>query len=849
MAAIPVEWLWFPNYPRATHELLASELLDPIEGGGGWIPTSLCLHAVPGSVEPRFTSVWLRWPNGLGQPPIRHLALGDAISVADWLETQAAQGYYPFLVSAAGVPPDTRFSVFVSSVGRPAHPELDAGRPVRPSIVALEMRPFAADFSDVVDYYLASGWYPQWIAPYGLFPGQGYVAVVWREQPSRGGPNSLNNPNPLYSDGWVQRGINVAEGYDGKAVSRTLESGFAFPRVLGLVEDVSGTQPRPLRLPQQVMLHGDVEIDGIGHEMHVPASAIQQTIDDLASSQLWPLSIMGSGFDEWQRFNIVYATAGHIDEPKRQLFIERLTSSGLPSPDASPPPPAPPGRYASIDQFGVGLRRGATDPYSAGHLVVRATPGRPIRPRTSPAIGRAPDALLTATEPATFISGGEVITFGSQVPEPSAQVELTPAAAGDFVVNPNLAKFAAVDDFVEQILRRHSARAAQIAVGYQGQLKYAAAYTLAPPSYPKTRIAQRMRLGSVSKVLASMALVRLAEGGVGNTADANPIDLFTANMASLLGASATSDPNTRLLFASRTPAQLACHVGYFESDLILPSYLDPWVISRRFYGTSVDEVVPLPTDLLLRYVLETYPPIADAAGWFQARPAGALSTDPALQPTGEYSNFGFLRLGDVIEQQNAGGRPYLEYLRDLILRPLGIPVGRIERTVTRAIEAAANTNEVRYHARVPAFAGSVQAGSVDEDTGEIGPAGFGVFHYDATAWQLGESSGFLALAALDVVRVLSSFDLAYPHPLFERRESIDALIAETYATARTLGFFRAKTLFEGTEYLMHSGLHVGNASVAFRRGDSLVAVLTINNDIHSNGAGDAGDEGGLVLPA
>lgn len=491
-----------------------------------------------------------------------------------------------------------------------------------------------------------------------------------------------------------------------------------------------------------------------------------------------------------------------------------------------------------------------------------AVPGRPIR-AVAQGIRLAQAATsqgsLGPLSPATsgFVPSGEVVTLGLP-PEPATESEASPPDPGNIVATAYQV-FAPVDEWVMRLMRQHGVRAAQLAVAHEGELKYAAAYTWAPVDYPVTTVVQRMRVGSISKVFCSMALVRMAEGIESKPA----IDLFdplTANLIALMPPAVIADPG----WISRTAAQVACHVGYFDEKAAVGT-VDPWTVIQALFaqGKPIDMLVPLPPELQRDYLLTVKPPCTqNNDGYFLAEDgvrvqAGTLTTT-GLQRDWIYSNFGYNRLGDVIAQQSGG--TYFEFLRDNIMAPLGIPLSRIEKTIARAISAPSTLSEVRYHARIPALVVTSRAYRPVEDDVPPEAHGWGTWHYDGTNWELGEAAGFLAVAAIDVVRLFASFDLR-SHPILQSQASIDMLIRDTYAKDRTLAFFKypappvstvstpgppglghgggtgglgSTSLGQaGAEdsFLWHNGSYVGLTALAFRDSSGLVAALTFNTDI------------------
>ncbi len=820
------------------HEtLVATWLHPPQDPRAGWAPLSLCLHAVPNSDEVLYTGVWVRWSGGVSRPAISYLPASEQGETYAWLDAEARGGRFPFLVGAAHTAAGPRFSVFTSSSARPAHRKLDDGVPVRRSSVLFSL-PAGVSWNDLFGFVQGAGMGPEWVAPYGV-EGDGNFALVLREQPSKGGPG-----DPGYSPGWAQRNLNILwESEDPQQANAALISAFAYPRVLGRWRSPAGKV-------RHFMLHESEPIEGNFAVFDIREDRLELALRDLADLDLWPLSVMGNDAGPGQRFNVVVAGAGHLSPPKRWMRITRLPLGGLPA-DASEAQSA---RLSEVEVSGelAGSRWAAytktqrrkqrrtqrsaarATAWSAGRgFAARAS--RFSRSASLEALsddaGQAP-ALAPVAPVGPFTAVDAPFTpLGAQVarglpPPLGLQTEANPTDPGDIVASAN-DRFKPADDFVMALMRRHSVRAAQLAVAHQGALVYAAAYTWAPLSYPLTHVAQRMRIGSIAKVFASVALLRMAEGA--NAAEA-PIDLFdlgSGNLAVLVDVPyVIADAG----WITRTAAQLACHVGFFDEEVALAA-VDPWRVIQDLYaqGVPADELVPLSALHLSDYMLKTMPPSTPTnMGYFEAidgqRVWGGTLTTTGLQVFPRYSNFGFNRIGDIVASQSRQ-EDYFKFLREEVLDPLGVPESRVGLTEPRAAGARWNTAEVRYHARNPVVASTSRSYRVDDGT--IGPAGWGALHYDGTFWEIAVSGGFLSLAALDVARLYASFDLP-THPVLKNQASVDMLVRDTYAKDRTLGFF-----VPAPGFLWHNGSYPGTSAMAFRR-DGLVGVLTLNTDIHGS---------------
>lgn len=555
------------------------------------------------------------------------------------------------------------------------------------------------------------------------------------------------------------------------------------------------------------MLHDNERIDAVG-TASMDLMDMVTFVDHLEDVNGWPLSIMGTDYGPDQRFDVVWAQHGQLMGRPRTLRVTRLTDAGI---AGDTPRAAAAAHQPSLQAESSMLPDAAA-----------------AAPETGRAVAEADDAAITAdTVPVRLDEGVQIRSLPAAGP---GSAPADPAVAVSAVAADNTVRFLAVDQLVVAQMKQHGVRAAQLAVAHQGALKYAAAYTWAPEAYPDTTLVQRMRAGSISKAIASMALVRLAE--------VEQLDLFSDDLATLFAVPVADDG-----WATRTAAQTACHVGNFAEDLAF-RFLDPWRVIDELYQLDprkdsdpqavLTELVPLPRERFFDYLAAHEPPPTSAStGYFLNQPAGELMLGGGVETA--YTNFAYEVIGDVIRQQSEDD--YVDWLHERITGLLRIPDARVQPTLGQAARIAATPDEVRYHARVPRLGASEYAGVITDVPQRSGgtrrgilPTELGAHAYDGLHWQLGVASSALALSAIDVVRLFSSFDLPAPNPIYAEASSIESLIASQYATRRTLGFFGSPAVT-----LSHDGLAPGTAAIAFRDQfllNNIVAALIFNTDIN-----------------
>jgi N-acyl-D-amino-acid deacylase len=222
---------------------------------------------------------------------------------------------------------------------------------------------------------------------------------------------------------------------------------------------------------------------------------------------------------------------------------------------------------------------------------------------------------------------------------------------------PELASFEAS---IEQIMRKWQVPGAAVAITDQGRLIYARGFGFADrengiPAQPTSQF----RLASISKTMAGMTILKLAEEGKINL-DARFMDLIPDLQPAT---NPPPDPRMRLV----TVRQLLQHVGGFDRD-VENDYVIYYNTASRLFNNA-----PVTNDLMTRYVISQ-----------------RLDFDPGARYA--YGNSGYQILGRIIER--ATGMPFLDAVRDRILRPAGA-AGSI--VLGRSLLEQRYPDEVKYY--------------------------------------------------------------------------------------------------------------------------------------------------------
>jgi CubicO group peptidase (beta-lactamase class C family) len=214
----------------------------------------------------------------------------------------------------------------------------------------------------------------------------------------------------------------------------------------------------------------------------------------------------------------------------------------------------------------------------------------------------------------------------------------------------------AFDHLLQTFMQANAVRAAQLAIGKNGVIKLARAYTWAEQGYHVTQPSDVFLLASCSKMFLEAAVQSLYDAG-----KLTP----STKVYPLLGFSHPADPRSDTI----TIQQLLDHEGGYDDRPVSQG------------GSGFDPTYAM-RDIALNQHLGHPVGKLDVARYMYARP---LDFAPGTPPS-RYSNYGYLLASAVVEKVT--GQDYFTYLKQAVLNPLGIT--EVIVSSTRAEQRAAN---------------------------------------------------------------------------------------------------------------------------------------------------------------
>ncbi|HEY3969149.1 MAG TPA: serine hydrolase domain-containing protein [Planctomycetaceae bacterium] len=365
----------------------------------------------------------------------------------------------------------------------------------------------------------------------------------------------------------------------------------------------------------------------------------------------------------------------------------------------------------------------------------------------------------------------------------------TPPIAG--TTDSNMAPF---DDLLTTFVAEHKIPGAAVAVARHGRLVYSRGFGYAEvETQTPVDPSALFRIASISKPVTAIAVLQLVEQerlGL----DERAFDKLRDDPA--LEPYGTPDPQT----ATITVRQLLQHTGGWDRDVSFDPMFRPIEIAR---------------------VLNTNPPAgpADVIRYMGGRP---LDFKPGERHA--YSNYGYCVLGRIIEK--VSGRSYEEFVKEQVLKPLGITRMQLGKTLRDGRAAG----EVCYYEadehRGPAVVGP--------DLGKDVPLPYGAWHLEA----MDAHGGWIA-SAVDLVRFASAFDDPERCPILK-----SAMIAEMFARPEGLAGHDAEGKPKPTYYglgwsvrpqanrpglnVWHTGSLDGTSTILVHRYDGLTWAILFN---------------------
>jgi N-acyl-D-amino-acid deacylase len=280
--------------------------------------------------------------------------------------------------------------------------------------------------------------------------------------------------------------------------------------------------------------------------------------------------------------------------------------------------------------------------------------------------------------------------------------------------DPALAPF---DDLMTSFLQEHDVPGAALAIGKDGKLIYARGFGYADvDGKEKVLPTSLFRIASISKPITAAAILLLVERGKLRLED-KAFDLLVLPTPP----GRRRDPRLRDV----TVRHLLQHTGGWDRAKSFDPMFRPVLIAKELGATP-----PAGPDEVIRYML-----------------GQPLDFEPGSRYA--YSNFGYCVLGRIIE--TVDGRAYDAFVREEVLKPLGITQTRLGKTLQRA------PGEVTYRG------GKNGPAVVGPEIGKMVPAPYGVWYLEAM-----DSHGGWISTAVDLVRFASAFDQPDKSPLLKR---------------------------------------------------------------------------------
>jgi CubicO group peptidase (beta-lactamase class C family) len=374
--------------------------------------------------------------------------------------------------------------------------------------------------------------------------------------------------------------------------------------------------------------------------------------------------------------------------------------------------------------------------------------------------------------------------------------------------------FKAADEWVRAKMNIWNIRCGQLAIAYKGKLVHASAHTLAEPGYPQLTPTTVMAPGSISKVFTAMLVARFWDQG-----KLNP---FAQSIVSLLGVT-PADPN----FSSRRVVQLLSHTSGLSPDAALGTWWVPLDAATAFQTLQ-------PTDWhWMQYLLEQpspAPPLPPGGFFTQPNPPNnaMFSPPPSNPPPASYSGAGMMLAGQCAVRQTPV-TTVAQGLKEFLFAPLGIKRPRVIDIT--AGQAAEDPTVARLHDN-PGYAPNNFNLQFDPN-GNVVPVGIEPYTYAGPA-TMGAGAGGWFMAAVDVARLFSHFDVPNNNPLFSSANQwMEATMLYRYGIGWGMGFVVSGYLpsmpTSPPVYSWHNGAGLGANALAVRRNDGVVVVVMFNH--------------------
>jgi N-acyl-D-amino-acid deacylase len=350
---------------------------------------------------------------------------------------------------------------------------------------------------------------------------------------------------------------------------------------------------------------------------------------------------------------------------------------------------------------------------------------------------------------------------------------------------------AAFDRLAQSLMKKYNLPGGAIAVMKDGKLVFARGYGYAnrdtrEPVQPDSAF----RVASLSKPITSAAVLKLVEEGKLH------LDDKVVDILSDLQPLPNAQPDPR--FANITVRELLWHAGGWNS------------------ATSFD---PMFMSLQIAAATQTKPP---AGPWQIARYMRGQPLQFAPGTQYAYSNFGYCVLGRVIEKIT--GEPYEKFVREKILKPIGITRMRIGAS----LDGKQAPGEVRYYTSKDELAKNAFPNGLEKV-----PLPYGGFHLEA----MDAHGGWIA-SAIDLARFAAALNDPKHCPL--KPLTLEAMYAPPPAPVSRKSDGSLESVYYGCGWQVrpagqngkpnywHNGSLPGTNTWLVRRGDGLSWAMLFN---------------------
>ncbi len=396
-----------------------------------------------------------------------------------------------------------------------------------------------------------------------------------------------------------------------------------------------------------------------------------------------------------------------------------------------------------------------------------------------------------------------VLTFwclacrASAQPEPAGTSKAQPTSepAPVRVTGVRLPGLEHFDRDVVEFMRKHQIPGGSMAIVKNGRLVYARSFGCADVENREPVVPTSLfRIASLSKTITAVTILHLMEKGKLRRDD-RIYDLL--NLDKKVPKGVNLDPRWKLV----TVSHLLRHEGGWDRSRSPDPGRDGLEILRFNQADP-----PLTSTHIIQFML--------------ARP---LDYDPGTQYS--YSNFGYCLLGRVIEA--VSGRPYECYVREEILKPMGIRDMRVGKTLL----ADRAPGEVRYYQQVePLVLPSVFGPKLGAPVAT---------QYGSESIEAGDSYGGWIASAVDLVRFATALDpwSSYKALSAEAREMMFRRPSgpsghepngRPKAVYYAYGLLITPRVGDRTFNAWHTGTHWGSSSALVRRYDYVNAAILFN---------------------